>query len=109
MPNFPELLQRLSESAAQWSVPLAFMWAGWMTVGLALSIWFKRASRPVEVAPVFVANTNWDETPSPSVKPKVSKPAGVVKPQQPHPDAFAELQAMLDSPAATEENKEYGN
>jgi len=108
MPNIPELLQHFAQSAATWSVPLAFAWAGWMTVGLALSVWFKRAGRQFEVAPAYVAN--WDATPSASVKPRASnKPASVIKPQAPQGDAFAELQAMLESPAAAEENKEYGN
>ena len=108
MPNIPELLQHFSQSAASWSVPLAFAWAAWMTVGLALSIWFKRATSTVEVAPAYVAT--WDATPSQSVKPRASnKPASVIKPQAPKGDAFADLQAMLDSPAAAEENKEYGN
>jgi len=107
MPNIPELLQHFQQSAATWSVPLAFAWAGWMTVGLLLSIWFKRAQNPAEAAPAYIAT--WDATPSASVKPRASnKPASVIKPQQPQGDAFAELQAMLDSPAPEEKN-EYGN
>jgi hypothetical protein len=99
MPNFPELLQHLSQSASEWSVPLAFAWAGWMTVGLALSFWWKRQTEVV-VAPAYVAN--WDATPSPSVRPRPKSGSkitpAVVKPQQPKGDAFSELQAMLDAP-----------
>ena len=103
-----DMLQQFSQSASEWSVPLAFAWAGWMTVGLVLSLWFKR-TQEVVAAPAYIAN--WDATPSPSVRPRPKsganiQPASVIKPQHPQEpqpgDAFADLEAMLDSQGAEE-------
>jgi hypothetical protein len=68
------------------------MWAAWMTVGLGLNYWHRHAKR------------NQVNVHGPSSRPKSGvkgpKPPAEVRTQAPAaPDAFGELEALLDTPA----------
>ena len=71
---------------------LAFMWAGWMTVGLMLNFWHRRAKRNQ-------LTVYYDTTPRPKSGVKGPKPPSGVRAQAPSGDAFGELEALLDTPA----------
>jgi hypothetical protein len=96
-------LTAIVEQMQSWSVPLAVGWAGWMAFGLMLHFWYKYRPRDVVVSAAPVAT--WD-TPAPRARTRSGssiKPAIPIKTQQPKGDAFGELQALLDSPAAASE------
>jgi hypothetical protein len=69
---------------------LAFMWAAWMTVGLALNFWHRRAKRN--------QLTMDGPTPRPKSGVKGPKAPSGVRPQAASGDAFGELEALLDAP-----------
>ena len=72
--------------------PWIAAWAGWLTVGAALAFWYYRARATAMGYTVVSQPANRS----------VSKPkSGVrppMKPPQPKPDAFEELQTLLDGP-----------
>jgi hypothetical protein len=89
------MLNDLKDLLADFSPRLAFMWAAWMTVGLALNYWHRHAKR------------NQVTMHGPSTRPKSDvrgpKPPSGVRTEAPVPapaaDAFGELEALLDTPA----------
>jgi len=69
-------------------IPLAASWVAWLAFGMVLAFWYYRAKAAAE---------EMEETfnrPLPRTKSGVRPP---VKPQ-PKPDAFEELQTLLDGP-----------
>ena len=70
---------------------LAFMWAAWMTVGLMLNYWHRRAKRNQ-------LTTVYHDSPRPKSGVKGPKPPSAVRAQAPAADAFGELEALLDTP-----------
>lgn len=70
-------------------------WAAWLTVGLGLAVWFRRSRATV---PAFAAprrpGSGVRAATRPRQAPRPSSPAA------PRPDAFGELQALLDAPGA---------
>ena len=82
------MLNDLIDMLADVSPRLAFMWAAWMTVGLMLNFWHRRAKK--------YQQTVYDE-PRPKSGIKGPKPPSGVRPQAPSVDAFGELEALLDN------------
>jgi hypothetical protein len=72
---------------------LAMLWAGWMTVGLMLNLWHRRAKKWL-----VVHDTSHGPRPKSGVRP----PSGVKKTAPARTpssvDAFGELEALLDQP-----------
>jgi len=70
-------------------------WAAWLTVGLGLAVWFRRSPAAVRVfpAPTRPGSGVRGAAARPRSSPRASSPA------TPRPDAFGELQALLDDPA----------
>lgn len=92
------LFNGLIEIAADVPPMMAFGWAAWLSVGLVLTIWHRRA----RAAPVFHAETSWRSAPRP--RSGVRPPSGVKRPL-PVPavngDPFGELETRLEQPAGT--------
>lgn len=84
------MLNDLIDMLADVSPRLAFMWAGWMTVGLMLNYWHRRAKRN--------QLTVYHDSPRPKSGVKGPKPPSAVRAQAPAADAFGELEALLDTP-----------
>ena len=68
---------------------LAMLWAAWMTVGLMLNVWHRRAKKYLVVH---------DQSHGRRPKSGVKKPASGARPPSPSVDAFGELEALLDQP-----------
>lgn len=75
-------------------VPLASAWVAWLAFGLVLAFWFYQARKSAVAAE---AMTHAFSQPRPKPKSSVRPPA---KPA-PRPDAFEELQTLLDGPDPT--------
>lgn len=74
------------------SLPMMVGWAGWLAVGLALAMWARRARVAALAIPMY--------RPS-SPRPTAVRPSSSVRhpvAPAPTPDAFSELQALLDPP-----------
>ncbi len=79
------------------ALPLELLagWATWLTVGLCLAVWFRRSRATV---PAFAA----PRRPGSGVR-AAARPRQAPRPSSaatPRPDAFGELQALLDAPGA---------
>ena len=77
------------------SLPMMVGWAGWLAVGLALAMWARRARAASLAIPMY--------RPS-SPRPTTVRPSSRARPPvapAPSPDAFSELQALLDPPEST--------
>ena len=85
------MLNDLIEMLADVSPRLAFMWAAWMTVGLMLNFWHRRAKRNQ------LTTTVYHDEPRPKSGIKGPKPPSGVRPQTTAGDAFGELEALLDN------------
>ncbi len=70
-------------------VPLASAWVAWLTFGLVLAFWYYRARKNALVAQLLAQSFN---------RPLARTASGVRPPvkAQPRPDAFEELQTLLD-------------
>lgn len=84
------MLNDLIDLLADFPPRLAMMWGIWMSVGLLLNAWHRRAKR----SQVTVHG--------PSSRPKSGirgpKPPSGVRTETPSVDAFGELEALLDTP-----------
>jgi hypothetical protein len=69
-------------------IPLASAWVAWLAFGLVLTFWYRQAKAAADEMEELLSRR------SPRSKSGVRPPA---KPQ-PKPDAFEELQALLDGP-----------
>ena len=74
---------------------LAMLWAGWMTVGLLLNLWHRRAKKWL-----VVHETSRGSRQKSGVRPPsgVKKPSSGVRTASPSVDAFGELEALLEQP-----------
>lgn len=81
----------------------AMLWAAWLTAGLLLSMWQRRAERRLVVHPTSSAR--------PKTKSGVKKPAGVRQEPQTYTtgDAFGELEKLLDEPTPSGMHRRPGD
>jgi hypothetical protein len=79
-------------------VPLASAWVAWLAFGLVLAFWFYQARKSALAAE---APVHAFSKPRPIAKSSVRPPA---KPA-PRPDAFEELQTLLDGPQPSESRR----
>lgn len=78
------------------ALPLELLagWATWLTVGLCLAVWFRRSRATVRAFPAPGRPGRGAHAARPRQAPRPSSAA------TPRPDAFGELQALLDAPGA---------